>query len=77
MDKYTMGPVPSNDFPLAFSNADEQIFVSKTPLFSAEECAKVIDWAEARRQGHEARHKWKVSDWSRVGQGDAVRPQRV
>ena len=51
MDKYTMGPVPSNDFPLAFSNADEQIFVSKTPLFSAEECAKVIDWAEAEGKG--------------------------
>ena len=32
---------------LSPSNADEQIFVSKTPLFSAEECAKVIDWAEA------------------------------
>ena len=31
MDRYAMGPVPSNDFPMAFTAREEQIFVSRSP----------------------------------------------
>jgi hypothetical protein len=51
MDKYTMGPVPSNDYPLAFTHSEEQIFVSREPLFDAAECERVIALAEAEGSG--------------------------
>lgn len=51
MAGYPMGPVPSNDFPAAFENrSDEQntqIYVSEVPIFSLEECEKVISLAES------------------------------
>ena len=53
-DAYSMGPVPSNDFPRAFAGGagdNEQIFVSKQPLFSAEECLRVIELAEEEGRG--------------------------
>ena len=51
MDKYSMGRVPSNDFPAAFAGEAEQIFVTAQPLFSADECQEVIDLAEAEGGG--------------------------
>ena len=51
MASYSMGPVPSNDFPHAFAGAHDQIFVSEAPLFSADECARVIALAEAEGRG--------------------------
>ena len=51
MDKYSMGRVPSNDFPAAFAGEAEQIFVTTQPLFSAGECQEVIDLAEMEGGG--------------------------
>lgn len=42
--------MPSNDLPSAFEG-DQQIFVTQTPLFSAEECDWVIKMAEAEGEG--------------------------
>jgi hypothetical protein len=50
MDRYAMGPVPSNDFPASFNDKEEQIYVTSEPLFTPEECNEVIELAE--KEGH-------------------------
>jgi len=49
-DRYSMGPVPSNDLPAAFADSN-QIYVSEAPLFSPEECDEVIAMAEREGDG--------------------------
>lgn len=61
MDSYSMGPVPSNDFPHAFDAATDQIFVSKAPLFTAAECEEVISFAEAEGNGMPAASSGKYA----------------
>lgn len=48
-EAYSMGPVPSIDYPSAFGRDD--IYVSRVPLFSAEECDEVIRMAEEEGDG--------------------------
>ena len=50
MRQYSMGPVPSNDLPAAFTGSD-QIYVTEAPLFTAEECDAVIAAAEREGEG--------------------------
>lgn len=52
-DVHKMGPVPSLDFPDSFGNEDGQgqIFVSRTPLFDAHECRRIIELAELEGEG--------------------------
>ena len=62
MEKYTMGPVPSNDFPAAFNDAPEQIYVTSQPLFTPEECDEVIAFAEKEGAGlpHASSGKYQI-----------------
>jgi hypothetical protein len=49
-EKFSMGPMPSLDFPAAFP-AEEAIHVSKAPIFTAAECERVIELAEREGLG--------------------------
>jgi len=48
--RHSIGPVPPNDYPGAL-DGPQQIFVSEQPLFTAEECERVVAMAEAEGEG--------------------------